>query len=119
MVRYKKRNKLRKITIKSLNISVDFINSKSYLYEDGILVGNYDYDIDLKSRDMYISNLGIQDQYQGRGYGSYLARSIEILARLYCMKTISLTDGATIDGFWQHLGYKRKKIIRGTVRLCL
>ena len=120
VVQYKKRTSIRKVNIKSLNISVDFINSKVYLYEDGIQIGEYSYEINFKKKNMYISNLEIDIDYRDKGYGSYLARNIEYLARLYRLKTISLTDGATIDGFWKHLGYKRRKYIdNGTVQLCL
>jgi len=114
-----KKRKLRKVNVKSLTITTDLINSKVFLYEDGIEVGNYTFEVDFKKKDMFVNDLEIESQYREKGYGSYLARHMEILARLYHLKSISLTDGANPDGFWQIMGYKRRKIKQGTVRLDL
>ena len=93
--------------------------SEVSILEDGILIGSSKYNINKKNNDMFISDFNINGPYQGKGYGSLLARAIIDLAKLYHLKTISLTDGANPEGFWQIIGFKEKRIKKGTVRLCL
>jgi len=119
--RYKDiKRKLRKVTARSIMILYNIEESEASIFEDGILIGNSKYDINKKNKDMFISDFDINSLYQGKGYGSLLARAIIDLARLYHLKTISLTDGASLEGFWQIMGFKNKdRLKRGTVRLCL
>ena len=119
--RYKDiKRKLRKVTARSIMILYNIEESEVNIFEDGILIGNSKYDINKKNKDMFISDFDINGPYQGKGYGSLLARAIIDLAKLYHLKTISLTDGASLEGFWQIMGFKNKdRLKRGTVRLCL
>ena len=85
---------------------MDLVNSKVILYEDGIIVGEYRYEINRRTRDLHIEDFSIEDMCRGKGYGSYLGRTIIVLAKLYHCKTSSLVDGSSLEGFWQRLGYK-------------
>ena len=115
-----RKRKFRKVTARSIMILYNIEESEASIFEDGILIGNSKYDINKKNKDMFISDFDINSLYQGKGYGSLLARAIIDLARLYHLKTISLTDGASLEGFWQIMGFKNKdRLKRGTVRLCL
>ena len=114
-----RKRKLRKIEARSIMILYNIEENGVSIFEDGILIGNSKYDINKKNKDMFISDFDINGPYQGKGYGSLLARAIIDLARLYHLKTISLTDGASPEGFWQIIGFKEKRIKKGTVRLCL
>jgi len=116
--RYKDiKRKLRKVTARSIMILYNIEENGVSIFEDGILIGNSKYDINKKNKDMFISDFDINGPYQGKGYGSLLARVIIDLAKLYHMKTISLIDGASPEGFWQIIGFKNKdRLKRGTVR---
>ena len=114
------KRKLRKVEARSIMILYNIEESEISIFEDGILIGSTQYDIDKKNKDVFIRDFDINGPYQGKGYGSLLARAIIDLAKLYHMKTISLTDGASPEGFWQIMGFKNKdRLKRGTVRLCL
>ena len=92
--------------------------SEVSMFEDGILIGSTQYDINKKNKDMFIRDFNINGPYQGKGYGSLLARAIVDLVRLYHLKTISLTDGANPEGFWQIIGFRENKHLKcGTVRM--
>jgi len=117
--RYKDiKRKLRKVTARSIMILYNIEESEVNIFEDGILIGNSKYEINKKNKDMFISDFDINSLYQGKGYGSLLARVIIDLAKLYHLKTISLIDGANPEGFWQIMGFKRNsRMKKGTVRL--
>ena len=112
-----RKRKLRKIEARSIMILYNIEENGVSIFEDGILIGSSKYDINKKNKDMFISDFDINYPYRDKGYGSLLARAIIDLARLYHMKTISLTDGANPEGFWQIIGFKNNdRLKKGTVR---
>lgn len=105
-----KNKKFRDIEFGKLIVRLDFNNSIIYLETaNHKLVGSSEWFIDKKEVDMFVSDFGIESRYRGKGYGNFLARILIDLARLYHLKTITLIDGSTLKGFWQHLGFKDNK----------
>jgi predicted acetyltransferase len=83
-------------------ISLETINHR--------LIASSEWALDSKNDDMYISDFKVVERYRGKGYGSFLARIIFGLARLYKVDTVSLIDGSSLEGFWQRLGFKWDKV---------
>jgi len=103
-----KKRKYRDVKFSTLVVNIDIIGCSARLRTgNGKTIGSCTWEIQNKT-DMYISDFGIESKYQGEGYGNFLARIVIDLAKLYHLKTIYLTDGASLEGFWQRLGFKDK-----------
>ena len=87
-------------------IILDIEQSGATIYEDGIKIGGCNFEIDKKRKNMIIKDFDIFYPYQGKGYGSLFARILIALAKMYHLKTSTLTDGASLKGFWKRLGWK-------------
>ena len=111
MVSYKeykiRKKKLRRITARSIIIILDIEQSGATIYEDGIKIGECKFEIDKKRKNMIIKDFDIFYPYQGKGYGSLFARILIALAKMYHLKSSTLTDGASLNGFWQRLGWNK------------
>jgi GNAT superfamily N-acetyltransferase len=105
-----KRKRFRDVKFPSLRIELDIVGGSIYLKTGNNKdIGSSEWTVNKEGRDMKISNFGIESKYQGKGYGHFMARILIDLARLYHCKTITLVDGASLEGFWQSLGFKDKR----------
>jgi len=96
----------RDVEFRKLVIIINFeIEEVTLKTTNGKVVGFSQWTIDKKKRSMHIHDFEITPKYRGKGYGSFLARVIIDIARLYHIKHMTLVDGATLEGFWQHLGF--------------
>ena len=68
---------------------------------------------------MHISNLLINERYRERGYGNLLARIIIDIAKFLDADVITLTDGSTVEGFWQKLGFKSNHTFKKYIGDCI
>ena len=102
--------KLREPSINKLKVLIDFQDKTPYFISietmNGRLIASGEWNIDRRRKDMYISDVTVQSKYRNKGYGSLLARIIISIAKFYKVKTVTLTDGSTLDNFWQRLGFK-------------
>jgi len=111
-----KKRKYRDIKFTRLVVNIDIIGCSAHLRNNNKTIGSCKWEIQNKG-DMYISDFGIEDKYQGKGYGNFLARIVIDLAKLYHLKTIYLIDGAIPEGFWQQLGFKTKFLYKNKVKV--
>lgn len=112
-----KKRKYRDIKFNTLIVNIDIIGCSAHLRTgNNKTIGSCIWEIENK-KDMYISDFGIEDKYQGKGYGNFLARVVIDLAKLYHLKSVYLTDGAIPEGFWQRLGFKTKFLYKNKVKV--
>jgi len=104
-----RKKKLRRITARSIMIILNIEQSGATIYEDGIKIGECMFEINKKKKNMEVKDFDIFYPYQGKGYGSLFARILIALAKMYHLKTSTLTDGASLKGFWKRLGWKNMR----------
>jgi len=63
----------------------------------------------IEKKDMYLSDVTVQERYRGKGFGSLLARIMISIGKYYQVETISLINGSTLKRFWERLGFKSRK----------
>jgi len=92
-----------KLIIK-IDIDMHFISLETANHK---LITSGEYWMDKDKKDMFISDFRTVKEYRNKGYGTFLARVFIDLARLYRCKAVNLTDGSTLEGFWQRLGFEK------------
>lgn len=108
-----KKKRYRKVKFTSLMVNIDIIGCSAYLRTgNNKTIGSCTWSINKEELTMYVSDFGIENEYQSKGYGNFLARIIIDLARLYHLKSITLTNGSTLENFWQRLEFKTKFVRR-------
>jgi len=107
-----RRRAYRKIQFTKLYIRIDLLSNSHVVTlktDDNEDIASAEYQLSIKGRTIHIDSFVVLDEYQGKGYGNFLARIIIDLAKLQHIKTITLIDHSTLEGFWQRLGFKSKK----------